>query len=330
MRKITLSQYYLFLLPLSALLIVVGIMYTLPLDSFLALGVTIDLVVTIPLLYLLAIHSHKISKKTVVPVLILGVLLGGWLLPIEQQAYLTNIKHYFLPVLELGVLSNILYKVYQAKQLYQQGGEDDFYSRLLQVTQGLLPKRYHHLVAAELSVPYYCFWVWRVPKLKDTAFTYHRKSGSIALLGAFLMILVVETLALHLIVHLWSPLVAWILTLFSLYTLLQIISLMKSMAHRPILLTTDTLYLRYGTLGGLTTAIDNIQQVTPYKRDQHKKELPRLAALGNLETPNVYLAFETPVKLVGAFGVVTEVTELLLFVDEQDRFIKHLNHSLSS
>ncbi|MGH1338174.1 MAG: hypothetical protein ACRBFS_18775 [Aureispira sp.] len=329
MRKITLPSYYLFLLPLLALLVVVGMMYYRPLDSTLAIGITLDLVVTIPCLYLLAIHYQNIPKRTVVPVVLLGVLLGSWMLPVEQQVYLNYIKNYVLPVVELGVLSFIVYKVYQTKQLYQQGEERDFYSRLLQVTKALFPERVSHFLAAELSVPYYCFWVWKTPRLTDQEFAYHQKSGSVALLGAFFMLLMVETFALHLLIQLWSPLVAWILTGLSGYSLLQLISLMKSMAQRPIILTADQLHLKYGTLGELLTTVENIQQVTPYERLQHDDFLPRLAALGRLETPNVYLEFKRPVVLVGAFGKVQEVTRLLLFVDEQEAFIERLHDFLT-
>lgn len=330
MRKVTLSPNYLFLLPILALLTIVLLVQYAPLDEVLALGITMDLVLTIPLLYAIAIHYQNIPKTTILPVLFLGVLVGSWLLPLEQQGYLNAVKTYVLPLLELGVLSFLLYKVYQARKLYQEAGEQDFYSRLQQVTKTLFPEHLSHFLAAELSIPYYCFWVWKAPTLSKGQFSYHKKSGSIALFGAFLMILTVEILALHLLLHLWSPLVAWIITSLSAYTFLQIVSWMKSMPQRPIELNQEQLHLKYGTVGEAVINLEHIQEVASYNNQQHQATLPRLSVLGELETPNIYLKLKAPVTLIGLLGRKQQVTELLFFVDKQEAFIQQLEEQLTT
>lgn len=328
MRKIALSPKYLLLLPILALLTVVGIMQYIPLNNTLALGITVDLVLTVPLLYTLAIYHQNIPKTTVLPVLFLGVLLGSWFLPLEQQGYLNGVKTYVLPLIEVGVLSFVLYTVYQARNIYKQAGEQDFYSRLQQVTKALFPEQLSHFLATELSIPYYCFWVWKVPALEPQQFSYHKKSGSIALLGAFLMILTVEILALHVLLHLWSPWVAWIVTGLSAYTFLQVVSWMKSMPQRPIELTEKHLHLKYATVGEAVILLENIKQATPYEREKHSAALPRLSVLGELETPNIYLQLKAPTTLIGLLGRKQPVTELLFFVDEQKDFLQQLKEKL--
>ena len=47
-------------------------------------------------------------------------------------------------------------------------------------------------------------------------FSYHRKSGYGALLGALLLVFAFETLGVHFLLQRWSPAAAWTFTAFSL------------------------------------------------------------------------------------------------------------------
>lgn len=58
---------------------------------------------------------------------------------------------------------------------------------------------------------------------RDRAFTYHRKSLYPALFLVVLLLIIVETLALHLLIQRWSPGIAWLLTGLSLYSIFWII-----------------------------------------------------------------------------------------------------------
>ena len=69
-----------------------------------AVGVTIDLTISAPLIYLLLIRKTDIPKITVIPFFTGGILIASYILPIEQQYSLGMIKLWLLPVVELVAL----------------------------------------------------------------------------------------------------------------------------------------------------------------------------------------------------------------------------------
>ena len=83
------------------------------------LFITIDLLVTVPVIYLLLIRKTSIPLQTALPVLVLGVLLGSYFLPQQGQSYLSLFKTWGLPVLELCVISFVGYQVHKALKYYK-------------------------------------------------------------------------------------------------------------------------------------------------------------------------------------------------------------------
>lgn len=328
MKDNTLPAPLIIFLPLLVLLSSILIAKYFPLDSSLSIGITADLVFTFPLLYLVLIWNRKIPKTTAIPVLFIGVVVGNYILPDDQQVYLNAIKWYVLPIVELAVLIYILYGIYKVSQAYKASDAADFYTKLLYVSQQLFPKKVSYFIASELSIPYYCFFCWQAPILKQNQFFYHKKSGSIALLWALIMILIVETIALHFIVGLWSTTAAWVLTILSIYTCFQVLSLIKSMPQRPFEVKETVLWLAYGTLCEAKIPLEQIEQVLDYDRTQDTTNAVRFSPLGELETPNLWLKFKHPIKITTTFGKQKECSDLLLFVDDKEGFQQYLANSL--
>lgn len=324
MKEKTLQTYILFALPLLVIISSVFTAYYVPLGKALTIGITADLTLTLPVLYLAAIWKRKIPKTTVLPVLGVGILIGTFILPEDQQTTLNVFKYYALPVLELLVLAYLIYGVYTMRKHYQLVETSDFYTKLLSISQELFPKKLSYFMASELSIPYYCFFCWKKPNLSQSQFFYHQKSGSTALLWALIMIISIETIALHFVISLWSTGFAWFLTILSIYTCLQVLSLIKSMKQRPIEITSEELWLKYGTLCEAKIPLEVIHQVVDYDRELHSKELLRFSPLGELETPNLCLEFKYPIIVTTIFGKQHKCTNLMLFVDEKEAFKEEL------
>lgn len=303
--------------------------FCVPIDNALAFGITADLTLTAPLCYFFLIRNRAIPKTSVVPVFILGILLATWSLPLERQYYLDLIKMWLLPIVEFGVVGFIGYKVYQAKKMYRTHPNSDFYTQVLQVTKELFPRKISHLMATELSVPYYCFWTWKMPELKGHQFSYHKRSGSAALLWGFIMAIMVETVVLHLLLGLWSVLVAWVATILSLYACLQVIALIKSMARRPIELNETELWLKYGTFGDAKITWPNIKSIQFYGFNNEDKDASRLSVLGEMERPNILIELYRKTRITTAFGIQKEIEKILFFVDEKDAFIEQVEERIS-
>ncbi|MGJ8734476.1 MAG: hypothetical protein ACSHW4_15080, partial [Cellulophaga sp.] len=92
----------------------------------LSFGITFDLLLTVPFIYFLLIRKTKIPKTTVLPFLILGIVICSIILPSENQQYLRLFKTWILPVIEISVLSYVIYNVRKGIKSYKQKKEFSF------------------------------------------------------------------------------------------------------------------------------------------------------------------------------------------------------------
>lgn len=83
-------------------------------NDMLSLAITLDLLLTIPLVYFLLIRKTSIPKTTIIPVMFIGLLVGTYCLPKDNQTYLVLFRNWILPLIELGILTYVISKVYVA------------------------------------------------------------------------------------------------------------------------------------------------------------------------------------------------------------------------
>lgn len=312
-------------IPLALLCLLVGLMNSslLQSNSGLSAAITADLLFTVPLVYFLLIRKTDIPKITVIPVMVLGVVVGSNFLPTESQTHLELFKTYGLPLIELSVLGLIVFKVRKGILAYRglKGNAPDFYDTLKQTCAQVLPKKLVNAFATEIAVFYYGFVRWKKPVPTANVFTYHQRSGSSTLWGALLMIILIETFALHFLLATWSPTVAWVLTVLSSYTAIQFLAFSKSLAQRPHELGANQLILRYGILKETAIDFENIEHIelarTGIKDDPMHR---RLSALGELETYNVILRLKKAQVMHGLYGIQRTYNTLALHVDDPQAF----------
>jgi len=331
MRSLNLSGQPLvrFLIPLG-LLTGLGVLMQsqlLFLNETLILAVTTDLLLTVPLIYFLLIRKSSIPNTTVIPVMLIGLLVGSYLLPAEHQTYLQLFKTWALPAIEILALVFITWKVRSALKTYKShtGEHQDFYDALKATCSEILPAPLVHLFATEVAVFYYGFVNWQQHLLTSHEFTYHKKSGTPALLGGLLLVIFIETIALHFLLELWSPVAAWILTGLSIYTAVQVLGFAKSLSKRPIVLERDQVLLRYGILNETAIAYTDVCDVNLSKTELPEAELAaRLSPLGELESYNVVIRLKTINRLIGLYGISKQYQTLALYVDEPIAFKERL------
>ena len=298
----------------------------------LSVGITADLLLLVPLIYLLLIRKTSIPKTTVVPVLVLGVVVASMILPKEQQGYLELFKTWFLPLLELFVVGFVVYKVRKAIRHYRthQQNKPDFFSALKEACAEVVPRPVVMPLATEIAVIYYGLFHWQKKQPASHEFTYHRRSGTGALLAGFILIIAIETFVLHLLLAQWNVVVAWVLTGLSVYTALQVLAFAKTLSRRFIAVKSDILVLRYGILSESTVPLRNISSVSFSRKPLIKGDGTRkLCPFGSLESHNVVIALKNEGTLTGLYGKQKTYQRLALHVDDPARFKEALETSLS-
>ena len=283
----------------------------------------LDLLITIPVVYFLTIQKTNIPKITVVPVIILDMLIGYYVIPEDQQFYLDLFRKYAFPLLEGGVFLFVVFKIRKTVKTFKSNNSEemDFYEVMRKTCEEILPGRLSHFLLSEISVFYYGFVSWSKPELKEGDFTYHKRSGSPALFGALIFIILVETFAVHVVLLKWSSLAAMMLTVISIYTAIQFFGFSKSLARRPISVKDGKLYLRYGIMSEAVIEIDEIESIELSRKALKKDDnMKKLSLLGELESHNVIIHCKEMQTLNGFYGMKKSFKSLALHLDEKERF----------
>jgi len=298
-------------------------------------AISIDLLLLVPLVYWLVVRRTGIPNITVVPFTMACLFIGLAIVPPAQQGYLKLFEQYAAPVLELGLLSFVAYKVRKAARHFKQQQANgaltfDFFEALKEACGQIVPARAVHAVATEVAMFYYGFVLWKKPRLAPGQFSYHRQSGAVALLSTLIFLVVAETLVLHLLLHLWQPTVAWIMTILSVYSGLQVFGILRSLRHRPHEVAPYALRLRYGMAHEANIDYGQVAGIEPFTRelgqDEARKGGPmagtkHFSVLGSLEPYNVLVTLKAPATFSGLYGLKKRYTRLLLHVDQPDNFV---------
>lgn len=300
-------------------------------NDTLDIAITADLLLTVPLVYFLLIRKSEIPNISVVPVMITGLLIGSYFLPKESQTCLSIFKTWALPVIEISILTYVIIKVRKAIKIHKslKGSKPDFFNALKSICYEILPKKLVLLFATEIAVFYYGFFNWKTKKINENEFTYHKNSGTPALFGGFIMIIGVETVALHFLLARWNIIAAWILTTLSVYTAIQVFGFAKSLSKRPISINKDSLTLKYGILNEVEIPFSDIDKVELSRKTLEKEELTKtLSPLGELESHNVIIHLKKEHELVGLYGMKKKFNLLGLHIDEPKEFNKRMENAL--
>jgi len=297
----------------------------------LAIGITFDILLTVPFVYFLLIRKTTIPKTTIVPVLIFGVIICSIILPSENQYYLNLFKTWVLPVVELSVLSFVIYSVRKGINNYKQKKHSsfDFFTTLKKTCYEILPKNVVILVVTEIAVFYYGFIYWKNRELKENEFSYHKDSGTITLLIAIIFIVAIETVTFHILLLKWSNSAAWILTFLSIYSAIQIFGFLRSMFKRPISIENNNLYLRYGIMNEATIVLKEIDSIEISSKDiELNKKTRKLSFLGELESHNIIIRLKKENTLIGLYGIKKKFKVLALHIDNKYEFKNQIDSAI--
>lgn len=300
--------------------------------GLLATGITVDFVLIVPLVYLLLIWKTDIPKITALPFLTGGLIIASYALPDNQQTLLTQVKTWVIPVIEIGVLSFVGYNVRKIYKSYQNEKKEtfDFYSAMKEAVKPILPKAAQSFFAMEISTFYYGFFDWKKRKLKSHEYSYHKESGTIAILAVIILLVVVETAVFHILIQRWSAVIAWILSILSVYSGIQIFGMLRSMSKRPISIEENNLKLHFGIMAESIVPISNIDRVELSAKEVELNDTTKkLSPLGEIDSHNVLIHMKDTQKLYGLYGFQKDYTTIALHVDDKKGFNEVLTRAIA-
>lgn len=297
--------------------------------ALLPLAIAFDVLVGLPaLFYWLVVRRYRLPLSTVA--VAVGVCLGivRWLLPAAQLPLLKWLGGLAvgLEALTLGYTLLQLRRLVQAYRTARQQSPHVVENLVIACQTALGPLA--PLVATEAAMLRYAvLGTWAHPEVGagEKAFSTYRQSGFVALAGTLGGLLVLESVAVHLVLARWHPVAAWVLTAGSAYSLLWLLAHGQAVRCRPVLLSETTLVVRVGFCWRVAIPRGQVavaQQLTG--------DLPAAAAgclnLAKLlfTPPNVLLYLAEPQVVQGPFGWRRTTRCLACYLDEPRALVQQL------
>jgi hypothetical protein len=288
-----------------------------------AIGLTFDLVVVVPLaFYVLVVRPQRWPIVSLAPVFILSLLAASRVLPAGQQQTLRLFEALAVPI-ELGLLGWIGWRAARAVRYARSDADRDPLERIrcaaLELTHN---DRAAAILATEVAVFYYAVAAvasWRArphAPAGTAAFTHHRRSGHAGIVFGLTLVMAVEGLAVHVLLQAWSALAAWIFTIGNAYGALWLIADYRTTVLRPILVSDDTVIIRAGLRCTIHVPLEQIAEVRRVKPDFGRESL-NVTFLG---TPTHWLTFAEPVEAEGPYGLRRRVRAIGFQPDAADDF----------
>jgi hypothetical protein len=294
----------------------------------LSYAILADLLITLPLVYLFLIKNSTISKLTVFRVVSIGIAVADVILNVESNQFLYGLKHWIAPIIETVIIFTICYKFYRInkKTKERKTKNSDFliHSRVL-LSETLGNNKIGEVMATEVSMFYYAFLSKKNKKNSDELhFTSYKENGIIAIFYAFMMAIVVETVAMHFLLMTVNPLFAWVLTGLSLYTCIQLFSHIRAITSRVIRINYNILALHMGLAADAEIQLSNIKSIKIITKEFIEKDTVKISLLKKLEPQNIIIELYETVEITKLYGIKRYSKRISFFVDEPKIFYDKL------
>ena len=285
-----------------------------------AWGATFDLTLTIPFLYwLFVVRPGRARALTLAPVFVGCTMLAAFVIPKPQQFFLHNLSMIIGTPLEIVTMTLLARRVLR---LRRRGiDSNDPYARILTATRELLgDTRVADFIACEIAILYYSLFCWRkkpVVPVNARSFTVHQRSGWSSIVVCFFVILVVESIGAHLLVQLWNPIAAWIVTMLDVYGILWLLGDYHALRLRPSLVLDDMLHVRYGLRWSVSVPLDAIESIDAIRgeSDWKRKDVLKVAMI---DEPRWLVRLREPVVARGLAGLTKTIRAIALLPDDDE------------
>lgn len=281
-----------------------------------------DLTIAVPaFVYFAFVRTKRAPLFVLAPTIIVGFVVASLAIPQEHHGVVDAMRYALLPA-EIALLA---YLVFLARRAFASDTpkDADFVARLRAAARNIIGA---HLPAdvliTEASVLYYAL----NPRPRSgpaDGFTVYRETGYPRLLAALSVMVVLEIVGIHLLVSLWSPVAAWILTGLSLYAIVWLLGDFQAMRSRVITISESQLRLRIGLRWEADISLTDIGEASRTRHSRSKRDRSTLV-LAIAGATNVQITFCRPIELIGPYGIRRRSTSLRMHVDDADTFCERL------
>lgn len=303
-------------------------------QDLISLAVTADLTIIIPTLYYFLVpRKLNISSITVLIVFFFCTIVAAILIPARNHKYLDEIKY----LLILTELATTLYTIIKLRKIIKEykiesQKRSDFVYNLTIVMKKVMGNfKIWTIVIGEINTFRYGLFFWLGKKeIKEGQkfFTTHKNSGYTAIWAIIFFVMLIETTGMHLLIRNWSPELAVIFTILSIYTIIFFISDLTSIIKRPVVFCDKKLFFRIGTRWNAIIDPEIIRSVETVRNfDEYEdKGILSCALAGD---PNMKITLTKPITFKSFYGIKKTSDKFVFNIDNEKEFIDEINFMLS-
>ncbi len=287
------------------------------LQSAVAIGASIDFVVTAGIvMYVIAVRRAHLPKWVLGATLAIGFLFARVALGAADGGRVVTMALILCELVMVGMLVTRGRKARRAWREARIAGARVLEAMTSALIAARFPPRLASIAATEVTLLGAAITGWRRSARAPNVFTVHRIGGWPLYAGVLMFLIAVESIAVHIALAAWvSPLVAWIASATSAYTLLWLLGDVHSLRHSGATIGERDLELVVGVRwrGRVPwTDVTAIEEVS---------ETPSDAINASVLGANITVRLRATVRLHGVFGRVREGTAIALSIDEPEAFV---------
>ncbi|NPC91309.1 hypothetical protein HOO54_03380 [Bacillus sp. WMMC1349] len=284
-------------------------------------------------IYFLFIRPRSMPKLFAYLSFILCLGAAYLIIPFSKKYFLNQVLGWLLPIVELSVIIFVVCSIVKSIVSYKKMNSNEHHHFLGVVRMSLEKKLGNgfvlEAVITELSVFYYAILVWfRKPNIKENeVFTYHKTSQIKIIVIVFSILIVLEGVLFHYVIHLWSDIAAWIFTVLNIYALFYMVALYHSARFLPHVINQDKLVIRLGFQSSIELNIQNIESIKNAKQARFGEKISKdtYDSLLSIDSPQYELFLKEPVLMKRSYRRKKYVKTILFRSDEPNEMINRIN-----
>jgi len=293
----------------------------------------IDLVIAAPLLFLA--WKRKWNWKYIILSMAVGLVLVRFLIPMEYLAPFEKVTwagfaiEGVIILLEMLLIATLFTYMPSIVRSVKSSSLPVVFSFSNAVEEKWKDRTIIQIVSSEILVFYYAFASWKKrPLLNENEFTLYHNSSFIALRVMLIHALVLETAAVHWMLHDKYFIIAMILLVLDLYAVIYFIADMQAVRLNPLKVTEERLYLSFGLMKRIEIKWSDIAELiddAEILKQKCSKDTIEFIARDFEEThPTVILKLKQPIEASLIMGFKKTYNQVAIRVDDPAQFKKAL------
>lgn len=305
----------------------------LPADAnWVVVGSLIDLAIVAPLLILFLRRGKKITVKSFITFMVTGLVFARILIPsvyFEPFAYvpIAAIGLEALIVLaELGLIALLAWRLPGIIRWIRSQDESLLFSLPSAVEKHVGNHVLLRILATEFVMFYYAFASWKKkPPSGKVYFSLHQKSSYIAFYIMLIHAIIIETAAIHWLIHEMSVLVSVVMLVLNIYTVIFFIGDIQIVRLNPLFVRQEKIYVSLGLGKRIVIPMEEIAGIKWGKEAEEenlnsKETISFIAKDFETLPPHCIIEFKRPLSADLFMGFKKKYTKAAIRLDEPDRF----------